>query len=378
MAKSPQNATPSLNYERGWNAINELIRSDSSWSGSERNVFYLNNGDGTFSEVSGTVGLDFPDDSRSFALADVDHDGRLEIVLKNRNAPQTPNLAQCDEGPWARDRVPFTRNQKQSRRDRSSHNNRGGGTSPDPVSPGRFRISVTALQGAFLWSWTRCRRYSRDRPWPSGLTQVFDNLPANHRIEIAEGSDKVSVKPFAASPQSYETAGDAPSPEPLPSLVETWLIDPLNAPDFSLPDLAGKTWRLGSFRGSFLLLNFWTTTSPACVDQMRLLQLHQSALSSSGLRIVGIIIGSNADEPNDSRSLQSFLDKDLGRNKNTPSFPLLLGHARCRGGLQHHLSLPVRPAPGPCLAHVISRRSGRHDRKGLSGPGEPETAGGGC
>ena len=50
--------------------------------------FTLNNGDGTFSEVSGTVGLDFPDDSRSFALADIDHDGRLEVVLKNRNAPQ--------------------------------------------------------------------------------------------------------------------------------------------------------------------------------------------------------------------------------------------------------------------------------------------------
>ena len=167
--------------------------------------------------------------------------------------------------------------------------------------------------------------FARPSSGPAARLRVFDNLPANHRIEIAEGSDKVSVKPFAAAPQSYERAGDAPTPEPLPSLVEAWLIDPLNAPDFSLPDLAGKTWRLGSFRGSFLLLNFWTTTSPAFVDQMRLLQLHQSALSSSGLRIVGIIIGSNADEPNDSRSLQSFLDKNLGRNKNTPSFPLLLG-----------------------------------------------------
>src|SRR6185312_15840804 len=29
VAKSPANATPSLNYERGWNAINELVRSDS-------------------------------------------------------------------------------------------------------------------------------------------------------------------------------------------------------------------------------------------------------------------------------------------------------------------------------------------------------------
>src|SRR5438105_14477317 len=40
VAKSPANATPSLNYERGWNAINELVRSDSSWSSRERNVFY--------------------------------------------------------------------------------------------------------------------------------------------------------------------------------------------------------------------------------------------------------------------------------------------------------------------------------------------------
>ena len=43
VAKSPQNATPALNYERGWNAINELIRSDSSWSGRERNILYANN-----------------------------------------------------------------------------------------------------------------------------------------------------------------------------------------------------------------------------------------------------------------------------------------------------------------------------------------------
>jgi hypothetical protein len=38
--------------------------------------------------VSGAAGLDFREDSRAFALADFDHDGRLEMVLKNRNAPQ--------------------------------------------------------------------------------------------------------------------------------------------------------------------------------------------------------------------------------------------------------------------------------------------------
>ena len=88
VGKSPNDATPSPAYEHGWNAINELILSDSSWSGYERNVLFANNRDGTFSEISGAVGLDFLEDSRSFALADIDHDGRLEIILKNRNAPQ--------------------------------------------------------------------------------------------------------------------------------------------------------------------------------------------------------------------------------------------------------------------------------------------------
>ena len=88
VAISPQDSSPSSRYERGWGAINELIRSDSSWNGSERNNFFANNRDGTFSDISGVAGLDFRDDSRAFALADLDGDGRLEIILKNRTAPQ--------------------------------------------------------------------------------------------------------------------------------------------------------------------------------------------------------------------------------------------------------------------------------------------------
>ncbi len=88
VGRSPDDATPTPGYERGWQALNELIRSDNSWNGYERNVMFANNRDGTFSEVSGAVKLDFAEDGRSFALADIDHDGRLEVILKNRNAPQ--------------------------------------------------------------------------------------------------------------------------------------------------------------------------------------------------------------------------------------------------------------------------------------------------
>src|SRR5260370_18316589 len=85
VANSPAEAKPSPDYEQGWAAINELVRSDGTWSGFERNVFYANNGDGNFSDVSGVVGLDFLEDRRAFVLANFDANGRLYACLQNTN-----------------------------------------------------------------------------------------------------------------------------------------------------------------------------------------------------------------------------------------------------------------------------------------------------
>jgi len=316
VAKSPRNATPALNYERGWNAINELIRSDFSWSGHERNVFYANNRDGTFSEVSGTVGLDFTDDSRAFVLADLDHDGRLEVILKNRNAPQLRVLRNVMKDLGSS--ITFRLRGKKSNRDAI-----GAAATVEVTPNGQTPLHQTKYLQAgsgFLSQHTKELFFGIGKVeaairatirWPSGLTQVFEHLPVNQRIEIEEGSTEFVAKPFAAASPFYEQTGAAPRLEPLPSSVETWLIDPLSAPDFSLPDLAGKMWDLRSFRGSFLLLNFWTTASPSCMEQMRLLQQHQSAFASSVLRVVGIHVdGTNDDSVHDSGALQSFVSKE--------------------------------------------------------------------
>ncbi len=321
VAKSPQNPNPLLNYEQGWSAINELIRSDASWSGRDRNIFYVNNHDGTFSEVSGTVGLDFPDDSRSFVLADLDHDGRLEVVLKNRNAPQLRILRNAMKN--LDPSIAFRLRGKTSNRD-------GIGASVT-VEAGELRQTKYLQAGSgFLSQHTKELFFGVGKAqgtvranirWPSGLTQAFEHLPVNHRIEIEEGSEKFLAKPFAASPASCARTGDPQKPEPLPSSVETWLIEPMSAPEFSLPDLAGNMRDLRSFRGSFLLLNFWATASPICSDQMRLLQRNQSALASTGLRTVGI----NVDDPGDAGAVRSFVHKE------GLSFPVLLATQEVAG-----------------------------------------------
>jgi tetratricopeptide (TPR) repeat protein len=130
--------------------------------------------------------------------------------------------------------------------------------------------------------------------WPNGLSQHFENLPINHRIEIEEGSNAFVAKPFVTAPSSYAHAGPLPQLEPLPSRVGTWLIEPLKAPGFSLPDLTGSMRELQQSQGSFVLLNFWTAATPLCRDQLKLLDRHHSEYASH-LNVLAVNVDSAGD-----------------------------------------------------------------------------------
>lgn len=305
VGQSPEDSTPSLAYEHGWNAINELIRSDNSWNGYERNVMFANNRDGTFSEVSGAVGLDFLEDSRAFALADIDHDGRLEIILKNRNAPQIKILhnAMKDIG----DSIAF--------RLRGHKSNRDAIGAAITVESGSLRQTKYLQAGTgFLSQHSKEMFFGVGKSpgnlkatirWPSGLIQTFDALPANHRIALEEGSNSFTAKPFAAAPAAYQHPESAAKQEPLPSEVETWLVSPLKAPQFSLPDLAGTPQPLQQWRGSFVLLALWATTAPPSVAQLQHFNQLRSSMRNSGLEIVAV----NIDAPDDLQIARSVASR---------------------------------------------------------------------
>ncbi|MGC1086833.1 MAG: FG-GAP-like repeat-containing protein [Candidatus Acidiferrum sp.] len=321
VANSPETATPEQRYELGWNAINELIRTDASWNGYERNVLYVNNHDGTFSDVSGVAGMDFPDDSRSFALADLDHDGRLEVVLKNRNAPQLRVLRNAAK----------TLGNSIAFRLRGTKSNRDAiGAAVTVDAEGRKQTKYLQAGSGFLSQHTKELFFGVGKTqgdirasirWPSGLTQKFEHLPVNHRVEIEEGSETFSAKAFTEAPKSYAHAGEPAKPEALPVSAETWLIEPLSAPEFSLPDLSGKTHELSSLRGSFALLNFWEAAAPACIEQLRSLEKQHSSLASNGLRILAI----NLDDTNNQEKARA-----LPITRSLP-FPVLLGNEETAG-----------------------------------------------
>ncbi len=321
VADSPDEARPSHDYEQGWSAINELIRADGTWSGYERNIFYANNRDGTFSDISGVVGLDFLEDGRAFALADFDHDGRQEIFLKNRNGPQLRVLKNVMENlPPA---IAFRLRGTKSNRDAI------GAVVTLETEQGRQTKSLEAGSG-FLSQHSKDVFFGLGAAkvpvhasirWPSGLVQEIRDLPVNHRVWIEEGSEPSRIEAFGtrmgqaqladagiadAMPQQIET---------LPTMAETWLLAPIVAPDFLLPDLAGQMRALAALRGKPVLLNFWAAGAECCKQGWIVFNQHHALWASKGLQLLTV----NLDRPADEANFRALV------REQRLSFPILRG-----------------------------------------------------
>jgi tetratricopeptide (TPR) repeat protein len=316
VAETPLKPEPTPKYEQGWNAINELIRADGTWSGYERNNFYANNRDGTFSEVAGSVGLDFMEDSRAFALADFDHDGRIEVFVKNRSGPQLRILKNLLADPA--NAISFRLQGRKSNRDAIG--------ASLTIECGTLRqVKFLQAGSGFLSQHSKELFFGLGQEpspvratvrWPSGTVQQFEKLPAGHRILIEEGSDQFRAEPFrgvAPMPNPDSASVEEVSP-PLPSAVETWLLAPLTAPDFSLPGVDGLPHTLAGLRSGPSLLHFWALNSPVAAEQLNDLQQRHEKWSARGLKLLAI----NVDDAGQTDQVRAYVQE------RRISFPVLL------------------------------------------------------
>ncbi|HYM13599.1 MAG TPA: TlpA disulfide reductase family protein, partial [Bryobacterales bacterium] len=75
------------------------------------------------------------------------------------------------------------------------------------------------------------------------------------------------------------------------------------APEFSLMSESGQPIQLKDFHGKFLILNFWATWCPPCVEELPSLERFHSQFASRGVVVLGV------SEDEDRAAYEQFLQK---------------------------------------------------------------------
>lgn len=101
------------------------------------------------------------------------------------------------------------------------------------------------------------------------------------------------------------------------------------APDFSLPDLAGKQLDLSAYRGKVVLLDFWATWCDPCREEIPRFVDLQNKYRDQGLQIIGV---SMDDGPEPVRDFYRHFQMN---------YPVVMGNAKIGELYGGVLGLPI-------------------------------------
>jgi Flp pilus assembly protein TadD len=292
VARSPLTRVPGTRYDEAWRAINQLLVRGSIASG-QRNVLLHHDGHGGYDEVSGAAGLDLDHDGRSFAVLDLDGDGDPDlVVMADRQAPHLRIFRNDFDGRHASIAV----------RLRGTTSNRDAIGARVSIETDLLRKTrVLQCGSGFLSQHSKelliglgaSQRITKlTVVWPSGESQVFTDVPLNARVRIEEGraleSEPLTMRPAAAA--------KAPAAPPAAPPRATWMYEPVPAPDFALPDLAGTTRSLSALRGRPAIVLLWSPGGAAGRAALAALDSGAQTLTQAGVGSMAIAVGAPPDQ----------------------------------------------------------------------------------
>ncbi len=297
-------------YEAGWEVVHRLIREGRSWSGREKNCFFLNTGTPRFANTSALSGADFPDDGRAAARCDWDGDGKLDLWVANRTGPRLRFLH--NETASDNSFVEFDLRGTRSNRDAI-------GAKVELVLAGESRKwiqSVRAGEG-YLAQSTKLIHFGVPANakiekvlvrWPNGAREEFAGANVGARYRIVEGAGKLerwsppsSTSKLAAStietPKETEAAHILLAARPPLPVIDAF-------------DLGGASKPLKA-EGRPLLALLWATSCAPCQAELANLVAHKDEIEAADLDVIAVSLD-DAPERQDAVSRLQKLDWPYG------------------------------------------------------------------
>jgi cytochrome c biogenesis protein CcmG, thiol:disulfide interchange protein DsbE len=90
--------------------------------------------------------------------------------------------------------------------------------------------------------------------------------------------------------RTRENACRALAPDPIPAALQG-----REAPDFQLPDAAGRMVSLSGQKGHPVAVNFWATWCPPCIDEVPSLEAMAYALDGTDMRLLAVSVDDDWD-----------------------------------------------------------------------------------
>ncbi|MFT4638251.1 MAG: hypothetical protein ACI8T1_001570 [Verrucomicrobiales bacterium] len=262
------------------------VRQGASWSGGERNRVFLHGGvklDGTpqFTDVSALSGMDFLDDARSIGVTDWDHDGDLDVWLRNRTAPRLRLMLNqhVTEGVTT-DFVALHLLGTTSNRDAIGA--RVALKLEDQTLIQTVRAGGTFLSQSSKWLHFGLASANEIQEvsvrWPNGHVEIYENIKPGQRIILKEGTG--TGRALGNQRRVTLRSGTlALAQDDQTSILPRNVL----APDFSfLPETQGPLWMI-----------LWSQTCPHCQEELRAVTASAAILKKAGLTVCAVSLKSD-------------------------------------------------------------------------------------
>ena len=301
-----------------------------SFSGNERNCCYLNTAtrsgaDGRFANVSGSSGLDYPDDGRAIAVTDWDQDGDLDLWTSNRNAPRLRFLRNNSPNQKNYLALRLTGNGKNTNRDAigarvevflqdKSANERKSQTA-EFRNGDRLIKTVRAGEG-FLSQSSKWVHFGIPLTsqiqkvvvhWPGGQEETFTDISAGKRYFLVQ--DSATAKQIRQVQRQLLLKPEIQVPEQ--KIDGTFrMATRVELPPLSFETWGGKKQPIHATKGERLLILFWASWCPSCLQELKEIATHEEQIRAAGLNILALSVdglnGPSLDATEANRILDSI------------------------------------------------------------------------